>query len=462
MSQVEEFTEISWRIMRLSQEAKKQGLIVNADRLVDVAADLELLSSDLQMCWGGPLNGQSGRQAIFDQILEVNSFDEILETGTFRGITTEWFAKKYSGPIKSCELEKIYFRQAQSRLSGFQNVHLELMDSREFLTKSLEGVSSEKAVFVYLDAHWKDDLPLARELEIIDGSGVAAIIAIDDFRVPGDQGYQYDDYGPNKSLTIELVEFLKNKGYRLYFPVLPSNLEDEPKRGVCVLTNSMFDGLDACNLLRGGDWRDWRIIELESEKNRLLIETQRHDALLATQDGDGLPAEAVRPVGSVPDDGIDEWLPVSKRFVSGLFPDLDQDALDRVVPEMARLLARHEEFEVLLEQLFARVKRKDEDDRERAEAGRALIEERAHTLKLVRQIHHLRDRLHETGDSNGVPASLESSGRVIRLTPSHSRDVVLQIIKELKNSRGLKMLSYLAPSARSNVLRLESEIKNAM
>lgn len=467
MSQVNEFNEISWRIMRLSREANEQGLAADATRLVEIAADVELLSDDLQMCWGGPLNGQSGRKAIFQQILGVSKFDGILETGTFRGITTQWLAEHYAGPIATCELEKLYLLQAQNRLSKYPNVTLSLLDSREFLTRSLDATAPGDQLFIYLDAHWKDDLPLARELEIIDQSGVKAIIAIDDFRVPGDPGYKYDDYGPGRALTIELIEFLKTKGYRLYFPALPSNREDGSKSGVCVLTRLMIQELDTCDLLRGGDWRDWRIVELDVLLNDAVEKAKKYDALLAEQASEVLLVEpepeiqaVIEPVPEPEpvDDGSAEWIPVAEDLIRKLSPDLNADAFSLLAADVASLLARHQEFEGFLERVVIHSNRMDEYSKERLEVGRALVEERAHVLQLVRQIHHLRERLHET---EGEPRSVATQSygmRVVQTLPSYDKEVVLRIIGELKNSRGLKLLSHLAPSARLNILRLESEI----
>ena len=490
MSQVAEFNEISFRIMRLSREAKEQGLQINAERLVEVAADFELLSHDLQMCWGGPLNGQTGRRAIFEQLLASVAFDTILETGTYRGITTEWLAERFPGPIASCELEKIYLRQAQSRLAGFQNVSLNLLDSREFLTRFLQQAAAQAKLFIYLDAHWKDDLPLQQELEIIDASGLPAVIAIDDFRVPGDSGYQYDDYGPGKALTIDLLEFLKAKGYRIYFPVLSADLEDGSKRGVCVLTKSMIPQLNACDLLRGGDWADWRIIELESLYQAALQKAQLYDAIIARQNeststtalisahvpttepeieapAELKPEPELEPVLQFepePDpyeDGLTEWLPVAEKFLEKLAPEVDAEFAARLAPDLSMLLSRHSGFELVLDQWATHAYRRSEDIKERIASGRALVEERAHTLQLVRQIHHLRERLHQNQMDSKSTFNENSSARVIQSVPSYDKEVVLRIIDEIKASRGLKLLSHLAPSARLNVIRLESEVRKA-
>lgn len=456
MSQVDEFNEISARIVQLSMQAKEQGDEAHADRLVEVAADFELLSDDLQMCWGGPLNGQTGRRAIFEELLRIG-FDSVLETGTYRGVTTEWLAERFEGPIASCELEKIYFRQAQSRLAKHSNVTLNLLDSRQFLQKYLSATPPAEKVFIYLDAHWKNDLPLAQELEIIDKSDLQVVIAIDDFRVPGDPGYAFDDYGPGKALTIDMLEFLKHRGYRIYFPSLPSSLEDGSKRGVCVLSRSMTDELDGCDLLRGGDWRDWRIVELEAFH-------QDVSRKLSMYDGHALPAVVVTPEPIVepepiqvaePDPietGESEWLPIARRLLVQLGSDLGPELTERMTPDVARLLSRHDGFESVLEQWAMHVRCRDEEKKERMAAGRALVEERAHVIQLVRQVHQLRERVREK-DMPSQPKRVEGG------IPRGDLAVLARIARELKASRALKMMSHVAPLARRNVERLVDELK---
>ena len=58
----------------------------------------------------------------------------------------------------------------------------------------------EQTLFIYLDAHWEEDLPLAEELAVIARATTRCIVMIDDFQVPGD-GYAYDNYGPGKALV---------------------------------------------------------------------------------------------------------------------------------------------------------------------------------------------------------------------------------------------------------------------
>jgi hypothetical protein len=68
----------------------------------------------------------------------------------------------------------------------------------------LRGFAGRTILF-YLDAHWNDDLPLEEELELIFSVHPHAVVMIDDFQVPDDPGYQFDEYGPGKALTPALI-----------------------------------------------------------------------------------------------------------------------------------------------------------------------------------------------------------------------------------------------------------------
>ena len=58
---------------------------------------------------------------------------------------------------------------------------------------------------------------------------------IDDFEVPGDPGYGFDDYGPGKRLTAQYLPDEDLAGWRRFYPSLPSSEETGARRGSCVL-----------------------------------------------------------------------------------------------------------------------------------------------------------------------------------------------------------------------------------
>jgi predicted O-methyltransferase YrrM len=249
--------DASQAVNMLARAYERAGEKDRAEHLFQVAADLELDSPELQDCWGGPLNGQAGRQAIVLDLIERLDPIAILETGTFRGISVEWLARNYRGPILSCEKEKLYFLQAQGRLSSFGNVDLRLEDSRQFLQEVLKTLPADKCIFIYLDAHWERDLPLREELTTIFATHLKAVVMIDDFRVPDDPGYGWDDYGPQGSVDLTLLHSIIPTDARLFFPKLPSDDETGARRGCCIIASKSAKIVALCHLIRGGTPEQW-------------------------------------------------------------------------------------------------------------------------------------------------------------------------------------------------------------
>ncbi len=224
------------------------------------AAEIDFLNEANKRSWGGPFNGQAGRSAIMKAILKTCELDTVVETGTFRGTTTEFLAKKVAGRVYSCESEPRYFLYSRRRLASFGNVELHLADSRVFLQTLLarEQICRARTMF-YLDAHWSIDLPLAAEIEIILKHHSANIIAIDDFEVPFDPDYGFDDYGQDKRLWLPILAPFRGVVPNLYVPAIPAAEETGAKRGcIWFASNAQLDQLlgHVANLrqVNDGDW----------------------------------------------------------------------------------------------------------------------------------------------------------------------------------------------------------------
>ena len=188
--------------------------------------------------WGGAFNGQEHRQKIFLQILSTG-IDMIVETGTFRGTTTDFMSRNFKGMIHSTELIERNFGYATARFLFNARIRLYHQDSRKLLRYLFSGSDlKDKSILFYLDAHWETDLPLAEEIDIIFSNCNNPIIMIDDFQVPGDSEYQYDDYGPGKALTPNLLKQVEGYPMQLFFPSLPGSKETGAKRGCVVVTHS--------------------------------------------------------------------------------------------------------------------------------------------------------------------------------------------------------------------------------
>jgi hypothetical protein len=204
--------------------------------------------------WGGAFNGQIGRADIFHDIISIVSPALILETGTFLGSTAAFFAE--SGlPVVTIESLPRNYGFARARLRQFSNVDLRLGDSRVQMRHALGAYNERigRPIFAYLDAHWKADLPLAEEIQIIFSHCPDAVVMIDDFQVPDDPGYAYDDYGPRKALIPEYVAPAVQKfDLAQLYPTLSSVEETGARRGSMVLANKKrwADSLTITGLLR--------------------------------------------------------------------------------------------------------------------------------------------------------------------------------------------------------------------
>jgi predicted O-methyltransferase YrrM len=206
---------------------------------LEVAVDSMILSPVWKADLSKALNGQKARQGLFNDILGAFDIAEVIETGTFLGDTTGYFAHLLPNvPVRSCELSPRFAGLAKMRLGAFSNVEVLCSDSRLFLS-GLDNVASTatgKVSLVYLDAHWHSDLPLQEELEILSKKRPAAIIVIDDFQVPDDPGYSFDNYGRGRELTLgNFRPLFDRQSLNWFFPASASAAETGHRRGCVVL-----------------------------------------------------------------------------------------------------------------------------------------------------------------------------------------------------------------------------------
>lgn len=216
--------------------------------LEDVRAQMaiiESLDSSLGMIIESPkyigsddagFNGQQNRKKIFMDLIKTIKFDALIETGTWFGNTAGFMHKAAKLPVFTCELNRCYYLVAKTRLADLPAITLDMGDSRQFLKSLAGGRLSRQVLFFYLDAHWNEDLPLKYEIEIITSKWEEFVIMIDDFKVPGDDGYGFDNYGEGKSLTLEtLAAQIRTHALRVFFPSTHSSKETGAKRGCVVL-----------------------------------------------------------------------------------------------------------------------------------------------------------------------------------------------------------------------------------
>ena len=196
-----------------------------------------------------PLNAQERRKELFDDLAGLVPFEAIVETGTFCGATTEYFARHFKIPVFTTENNSRFYYSAYFRLKKIENVKCFYKDSRLFL-KGLGNDTAfpKKNVLFYLDAHWQRDLPLREEVRIIKKFWSESIIIIDDFQVPDDPGYSYDDYGGGKKLCLEYLKEEPSFDFEIFWPSAKSGTETiaKPAGSIVLATRDR-----AAELIRG-------------------------------------------------------------------------------------------------------------------------------------------------------------------------------------------------------------------
>lgn len=145
------------------------------------------------------------------------------ETGSNVGSTLAYVASNYPWlRCLSCEPDKAAFQQASVNAGKYVNAELFNGTSQQFiehLSKNESGIFSEQCFF-WLDAHgYGFEWPLKKELEFITGRFSSAYILIDDFKVPEQEHFGYDQY-QEQVCSYDFIKsaLSQDKTYQLFYP----------------------------------------------------------------------------------------------------------------------------------------------------------------------------------------------------------------------------------------------------
>jgi hypothetical protein len=186
--------------------------------------------------WGFAMNGQTSRLETTRQIIFSLGIRKIIETGTFRGTTTEWFGQ-FGIPVATVEVNERYFVFSKARLKALKNVTVSLNSSVEFLKMLVQTDIKNEPYLFYLDAHWEKYLPLREELELIFNNFSRAVVLVDDFKVDDDLGYGFDSFGPETTLDLAHVSKSHLPNLFAFSPSTKAIEETGKRRGWVVLTS---------------------------------------------------------------------------------------------------------------------------------------------------------------------------------------------------------------------------------
>lgn len=170
---------------------------------------------------GGPFGFNITTAIEFDYLLNAYGCDAVIETGCNMGDTTEYLCHAYPHlTIVSCDVVDKYVNFVTNRLARVPNLILEKTDSRDLIERYRNAFQRP---MYFLDAHWYEDWPLAREIELIDNG----VVCIDDFNIGhprfGFDSYQGVDCGPEVLLPFKQkipVYYVNNPNASFEYPCL--------------------------------------------------------------------------------------------------------------------------------------------------------------------------------------------------------------------------------------------------
>jgi hypothetical protein len=203
-------------------------------------AHLDWKSKAASPSWGGPFNGQDRRRELVEQVLDSCDVSAIVETGTYRGTTTEWFAQRTDVRVVTVEVHSRFYHYSRKRLAGFKNVNVVLGDSDRVLRGLAHSsdVPKERVLF-YLDAHWYSSHPLANEFQTIAAHWVDWIVLIDDLMVPDDPGYGYETHD-GIPLAVDTLGLEHVPNVHVFWPSARSVDETGMKRGSAIISHRLM------------------------------------------------------------------------------------------------------------------------------------------------------------------------------------------------------------------------------
>jgi predicted O-methyltransferase YrrM len=172
-------------------------------------------------------------------MLEILKPDFVIESGSYLGTTTQYLAGFPTKKTYSVEINKEFAAVASERLkSDIKKKRVEIVDGNSAIQmpKILREINPKTArVFAYLDAHWLEQIPLFEELQSLLDWGGDFIAVIDDFYIPDDPGYGYDQYQKHR---VDISHVPSSDKLSVWIPSESSETESGSRRGTGYVVSS--------------------------------------------------------------------------------------------------------------------------------------------------------------------------------------------------------------------------------
>jgi predicted O-methyltransferase YrrM len=186
-----------------------------------------------------PFNGQAKRLATIYSVIKAFEPTTCIETGTFIGSSTPYLCSLSGSKTFTVEIDKRTALKAKERFSlNHPSLPISLIigDSAIEISKILAELDPDKErVLAYLDAHWLDAIPTKTELQELINWGGSWVAIIDDFKIPDDTGYAFDEYG---DVQIGISQVPTQSELIICVPSFKSSEESGARRGTGYVFNS--------------------------------------------------------------------------------------------------------------------------------------------------------------------------------------------------------------------------------
>ena len=165
-------------------------------------------------------NRECIRAYIFWRLHQHFQCTSFVETGTMYGNTSGFVRRAFRTAVFTSEIHPTYHLVSRANLFWASGITSCRSDSVEFLkTICREPVIGSNPMF-YLDAHWYENMPLPDELVCIGDRCEKGVILIDDFLIPWEPRYRYDEY-PGLRISLEVINTtlkVQRKDVSVYLP----------------------------------------------------------------------------------------------------------------------------------------------------------------------------------------------------------------------------------------------------
>lgn len=159
----------------------------------------------------------------FEMLRDKYNITTVIETGTYQGSSTAFFAHAFQ-EVHTIDISEKFARHAKRNLRSLSNIHFYVGSSESILHEILYALQDQFVLF-YLDAHWDEYWPLLDELDIINKTHHGrCIVVIDDVKVPGRDDVPYDSYAGKEcsyEYAKEKIEQVFDE-YEIHY-LVPSN-----------------------------------------------------------------------------------------------------------------------------------------------------------------------------------------------------------------------------------------------